>query len=93
MIYAPAAIRDLECLREYLRSRSPDAARRAAQAIVQAPQALGNHPQMGRIIESLPVSFREWPIEFGDSGYVARYRIDNETIVILAIRHQREAGY
>jgi plasmid stabilization system protein ParE len=32
-------------------------------------------------------------IEFGDSGYIARYRLDDETIVVLAVRHQREAGF
>ena len=36
--------------------------------------------------------FREWLISFGDSGYVALYRFDGEEAVILAIRHQREAG-
>lgn len=39
-------------------------------------------------------TFREWPIDFGDSGYVARYRIDpdTDTVVILAVRHQKETG-
>ena len=37
--------------------------------------------------------FREWLIEFGASGYVAMYRWDGETAVVLAIRHQKEAGY
>ncbi|MFJ3048611.1 hypothetical protein [Pseudomonas nitroreducens] len=48
---------------------------------------------MGRLIDGLPIEFREWPIDFGDSGYIARYHIDGETLVILVIRHQREAGY
>ena len=30
---------------------------------------------------------------FGDSGYLARYRLEGETVVILALRHQREAGF
>jgi plasmid stabilization system protein ParE len=50
-------------------------------------------PGMGRPIEDLPVEFREWLIDFGDSGYVARYRLDNDVIVVLAVRHQREAGF
>ncbi|XXG19477.1 MAG: type II toxin-antitoxin system RelE/ParE family toxin [Ferrovum myxofaciens] len=37
--------------------------------------------------------YREWLIDFGDSGYVARYRFDGETVTILAVRHQKEAGY
>jgi plasmid stabilization system protein ParE len=50
-------------------------------------------PGMGRPIEDLPVEFREWLIDFGDSGYVARYRLDIDVIVVLAVRHQREAGF
>lgn len=49
---------------------------------------------MGRPVEELPDVFREWLIEFGGSGYVARYRYDGGDIVsILAIRHQKEAGF
>ncbi|MDF3865134.1 type II toxin-antitoxin system RelE/ParE family toxin [Pseudomonas denitrificans (nom. rej.)] len=93
VIYAPAAIRDLERLRRFLHETNPAAARRAGRVILEATQALGAYPQVGRLIDDLPVDFREWPIDFGDSGYLARYRIDGETLVILAIRHQREAGY
>ncbi|MHB1591804.1 MAG: type II toxin-antitoxin system RelE/ParE family toxin [Sulfuricella sp.] len=36
---------------------------------------------------------REWPINFGDGGYVALYRYDGNDAVILAVRHQKEAGF
>jgi plasmid stabilization system protein ParE len=32
-------------------------------------------------------------IDFGDSGYVARYHFDGEVVTILAVRHQKEVGY
>lgn len=92
VIYAPAAIRDLQRLRDFLRSKNPDAARRAGDAIRQGVAVLGTHPRLGRMLDDLPEQFREWLIDFGDSGYVARYRIDAETVTILAIRHQKEAG-
>jgi hypothetical protein len=41
----------------------------------------------------MPEEFREWIIDFGDSGYVARFRIDPNVVVILAVRHQKEVGY
>ena len=50
-------------------------------------------PGIGRPIEDMPDEFREWVIDFGDSGYLARYRLDASVVVILALRHQREAGY
>jgi plasmid stabilization system protein ParE len=56
-------------------------------------KALAKHPQSGRPVEELPPEFREWVIEFGHGAYVALYHYDGKQIVILAIRHGREAGY
>lgn len=36
--------------------------------------------------------FREWIIDFGHSGYIARYASNGDEIVVLAIWHQKEAG-
>ncbi|WP_407638725.1 type II toxin-antitoxin system RelE/ParE family toxin [Aquabacterium parvum] len=83
----------MERLREFLRPKSPIAAKRAGEVIVKAVQVLGLQPKLGRPIEDMPDEFREWIIDFGDSGYVARYRIDTDAITILAVRHQKEVGY
>ncbi len=91
--FAPAALRDLQRLREILRPKSPVAAQRAGQAIAQGVQVLGLQPGIGRPAEGLSHNYREWPIDFGDSGYIALYRLDADAITILAVRHQREAGY
>lgn len=80
-------------MRDFLRPKNPGAAKRAAESIRQGVQALGTHPRMGRLVEDLPEQYREWPIDFGDGGYVVRYRVEGDTITILAVRHQREAGY
>jgi plasmid stabilization system protein ParE len=93
VIFTPAAIRDLERLRAFLRPKSPAAAKRAGEAIIQGVQALGAHPHMGKLIDDLSEQYREWLIDFGDSGYVTRYRIDENAVMILAVRHQKEAGY
>lgn len=93
MIYAPGAIRDLQRLREFLRPKNPVAAKRAADTIIKALQVLGIQPQIGRPVEDMPDQYREWMIDFGDSGYVARYRFDGEAVTVLAVRHQKEVGY
>ena len=93
VIFAPAAIRDLQRLRDFLRPKNVDAARRSGEAIRQGVKILGAHPRLGRMVDDLPEEIREWLIDFGDSGYVARYRIDEDAVTILAIRHQKEAGY
>ena len=91
--YVTAAIRDLERLREFLRPKNPAVARQAAQTILKALQVLRLQPGMSRPIDGLPDEFREWVIDFGSSGYVARDRIDEDAITVLALRHQKEAGF
>ncbi|MBA4203458.1 type II toxin-antitoxin system RelE/ParE family toxin [Pannonibacter phragmitetus] len=93
VIFAPTAIRDLQRLRAFLQEKNPTAAQRAGEAIRQGLKIVGAQPRIGRPVEGLPEQFREWLIDFGDSGYTARYHFDGETVIILAIRHQREAGY
>ncbi|NVK43808.1 MAG: type II toxin-antitoxin system RelE/ParE family toxin [Oceanospirillaceae bacterium] len=93
VIFTPAAIQDLERLREFLQPKNPAAAERAAKAIIQGVKALGEHPRIGRPVDDLPEEYRDWLIDFSDSGYVARYRSNGDTIVVLAIRHQKEAGF
>lgn len=91
--FAPAALRDLQRLRGFLRSKNPAAAKRAAAAIVKSIQILGQNPQMGRPVEELEAEYRELPIDFGEAGYIALYRFENDTVTVLAVRHQKESGY
>ena len=91
--YAPEAIRDLQRLREFLRPLNPASAKRASERIRNSLQVLGHQPHIGRPIEELPDEFREWVIEFGDNGYLVRYRIDADSVTILSMRHQKEAGF
>lgn len=93
VIFAPAAIRDLERLRGFLRDKNPAAAQRAGEAIRKGVTLLGTQPGIGRLVEDLPEAFRDWIIDFGDSGYVVRYHVSETVVTILAIRHQKEAGY
>lgn len=93
VIFAPAAIRDLVRLREFLRPKNVDAAQRAGEAIRQGIKRLALQPGIGRLVDDLPDAFREWIIDFGDSGYVARYVIEDDRVIILAIRHQKESGF
>jgi plasmid stabilization system protein ParE len=37
--------------------------------------------------------YRELPIDFGDTGYIALYRYEADDVTVLAVRHQKEAGY
>jgi plasmid stabilization system protein ParE len=90
--YAPGAVRDLDRLREFLAERGTDAALAAAQAIVDAVSLLERHPLIGRPLEN---GLRELVISRGQTGYVALYDYLEiiDTVVILAVRHQRETGF
>lgn len=90
--FAPAALRDLERLREFLRPKNPAVAKRAALAIIKAIQVLGQYPKVGRPAEEMDIEYRELLIDFGDSGYVALYRHEGDSVTVLALRHQKEAG-
>lgn len=93
IVYAAAALRDLDRLRAFLCPKNPSAARRAAEAIMNGLRILESQPRFGRPVEGLPESYREWVIGFGRDGSVIRYRIDDEDVTILAFRHGREAGF
>ena len=77
----------------FLAEKNIDAAKRAAKAIREGVKILANQPEIGRPVEEMEPEYREWLIDFGDSGYIALYRYDGRMAVILAVRHQKEAGY
>ena len=68
-------------------------ATRSIKTIQQAIFVLENNPEIGRPVEELLPGYRELVIGFGQSAYVALYQYDGEQVIILAIRHGREAGY
>jgi plasmid stabilization system protein ParE len=93
LIWSRSALLDVQRLYRFLASQNPAAARRAVKAMREEMKVLVLQPNIGRPIEDLPEAFREWVIDFGDSGYVARYRIDADVVTILAVRHQKEIGF
>jgi plasmid stabilization system protein ParE len=91
--WSQSVLLDVARLFDFLAPKSPDAAKRAVRAIRQGVKTLGKHPEIGRPVEELPPEFREWVIEFGSGAYIALYHYDGREVVILAVRHGREAGY
>ena len=93
LIWSPKALGDVQRLYRFLAAKNRDAAQRAVKAIRQQVQVLSLQAGMGRPVEDMETPFREWLIAFGDSGYVARYRISGDLVVILTVRHQKEVGF
>lgn len=93
LIWAPSALRDVQRLYRFLAPKNLDAAKRAVAAIRQGVKVLEQQPGVGRPVDDMDDEFRDWIIDFGDSGYVARYRVDPQSVTILAVRHQKEVGF
>jgi plasmid stabilization system protein ParE len=93
LIWTPNALADVQRLYRWLLPKDADAATRAAVAIRAGVKILAQQPRIGRPVEDMDPAYREKLISFGNSGYIALYRLEGETAVILAVRHQKEAGY
>lgn len=90
--WTPQAVADVQRLYRFLAPRDLNAARNAVSEIRSSVKILAHQPESGRPVEESP-SYREWPVRFGSSGYVVLYRIENEAVTILAVRHQRETDW
>ncbi len=83
---------DLDSILDFLHAHDVEGAASRPQEIIQAMDVLAHNPLIGR-----PASDgkRELVIGRQASGYVALYRYAEEinTVFVLALRSQREAGY
>lgn len=91
---AARAADDLQRLFEYLAGRDLETAERARVAIEKAFGFLEAFPFACRKASPDHPFLREMVIEFGQSGYVALFEIeDADTVTLLAVRHQREDDF
>ena len=92
LVYTARALEDLERLTDFLVESNPEAAQETVALIFNALEILVQHPEIGRKVH---FGQREMVISRGRTGYLALYRflpvIDH--VLVLAVRHQREAGY
>ena len=86
------AAQDLEELVDFLRTHQAEYAVETIDLILNALNILEQHPRIGRLVQN---QLRELIISRGKTGYVALYEYDEaaDVALVLAIRHQREAGY
>ena len=92
LIYSTRALDDLERVADFLIDTDPAAAAATVDLITEAVAILARHPLVGRPAEH---GLRELVISRGRTGYIALYSFEEaqDRILILAVRHQREAGY
>jgi len=92
--YTLAAKEDLKRLFTFLAEQDFQAVKHARKTIAASMQVLEKFPFTCRKAVSDNTYLRELVISFGDAGYVALFEIENnETVTVLAVRHQREEDY
>ncbi|HEX3911860.1 MAG TPA: type II toxin-antitoxin system RelE/ParE family toxin [Steroidobacteraceae bacterium] len=86
------ALADLERLFDFLAEHNPKLARERMISVRRALELLADHPLLGRQAED---GRRELILSRGRFGYGAKCRWvpAEDVILILAVRHQLEAGY
>ena len=91
LYYAEGALEDLRRLAAFLQEEDPSAARTTAALLMQGLKVLEAHPLIGR---PLGGELHELIISRGRTGYVGVYEYQErrDRVLVLAIRHQREAG-
>lgn len=92
VVYAKQTFADFERIVDFLAAEDTALAEAAVSAISDAVSVLERHPLIGRPAEH---GLRELVIARGKTGYVALYRYlgAEDIVLVLALRHQREAGY
>lgn len=90
--FAARAEADLDRIFQFVAAEDPSAAGPVTALIIEALQILERHPLIGRPTAH---DLRELVISRGKSGYMALYQYfeKEDVVMVLALRHQREAGY
>ena len=89
VIWLPEALDDTQRLRQFLENQSPAAATRAGQVLQAGTKRLADFPEIGQPMDD-GSSRRELFLPFGAGGYILRYIIDGQTIVIVRAWHTKE---
>lgn len=87
--WLPDALDDLKRLHEFIEPHSPNAAIRAVNTLIDAVDSLAELPEKGKPWDTDP-NFRELPVRFGARGYVIRYRLFDDQVIIVRVWHTLE---
>jgi len=95
--FSPRGGADLDRLYDFVLERNPDdwaLAERARVTLVEAVTALERMPFSFRKATPSNSFLREMVVPFGATGFVVLFEVfDKRTVVVLAVRHQREDDY
>ncbi|MDR0827609.1 MAG: type II toxin-antitoxin system RelE/ParE family toxin [Desulfovibrio sp.] len=87
------AIAGLERVWLFLAEKNEEAAKAALKSIREKALLLEEFPNAGRPAEDFDPEYRELLIPFGGAGYILIYEVVGDFVCIMALKHQKEAGY
>ncbi|HWL82398.1 MAG TPA: type II toxin-antitoxin system RelE/ParE family toxin [Roseomonas sp.] len=82
LVWLPEAVADLDCFLGALRARSPEAAGRAAQAVIRVTRRLAEEAMLGRPLAD-GTGRRELLVPLAGIGLMLRYALDEAGRVAL----------
>ena len=87
VVFSARAKADLMAQLDWLEDRAPVAARRAADMIHARLALLGEFPMSGPKVDT---RHRQVTVRFGRDGFVVRYCIEADVIVVMRLFHGRQ---
>ena len=89
--WLPDAAKDVAILRAFIKKENPKAANKAGRRILDAVKILIKNPEAGMPSPDEDCDeFRDLYAPFGKGGYTVRYRIKQQSIIIVRVWHSRE---
>ena len=89
LVWLPEALEDAQRLRLFLEDKNPTAAARSGRVLKAGASSLASFPEIGHPMAD-GTDRRELFLPFGMGGYVLRYIIDREVVVIIRAWHSKE---
>ena len=89
IVWLPESLDDLQRLHEFIAEHSATAAARAISTLLDAVESLVDFPEKGRPWDAEP-DYRSLSVRFAARGYVVRYRLFEEQVIIVRVWHALE---
>jgi toxin ParE1/3/4 len=85
IVWTEDAVSHLEAVVAYVEAFDPAAAQRLGSRLIELADSLAEFPDRGRLVnETVREMTTVWP-------YILRYRVEDERVIILRIRHGARA--
>ena len=89
LVWLKESEEDIQRLFEFLFEKSPEAAGKAIESILEKSEILGDFPELGHLMQD-DSGRRELVIPFGAGAYVLRYYLLKDCVAIVRVWHSRE---